>query len=75
MRIMTKLAAAAALSAAVLATASPGLAQRSEDGTSAPRAKALHDCSTMADKFTQSTWGSTQIDQYRACMSQHGERE
>jgi hypothetical protein len=74
MRIMTKLAAAVALSAAVLATASPSSAQRGEEGTS-PRAKALHDCSTMADKFTQYTWGSTQIDQYRACMTEHGQQE
>ena len=75
MRIMTKLAAAVALSAAVLATASPSLAQRGEDGMSGPRAKALHDCSTMSDKFTQYTWGSTQIDQYSACMTQHGQQE
>jgi hypothetical protein len=75
MRIMTKLAAAVALSAAVMAAASPSLAQRAEDGMSGPRAKALHDCSTMADKLTQSTWGSQQIDQYRSCMTQHDQQE
>jgi hypothetical protein len=75
MRIMTKLAAAAALSAAVLATASPSLAQRGEDGMSAPRAKALRECNAEAGKMTQSTSASIQLDMYRACMMQHGEQQ
>ena len=75
MRIMTKLAAAVALGAAVLATASPSLAQRSEEGMSAPRAKALHDCNAEAGKMTQSTSASIQLDMYRACMMQHGQQQ
>jgi hypothetical protein len=72
---MTKFAAAVALSATVMATASPSLAQRAEDGVSAPRAKALHDCTAVEKKVTQHTSASIPIDTYRACMAQHGEQE
>ena len=75
MRIMTKLAAAVALSAAVMATASPSLAQRAEEGMSGPRVKALHECNAEAGKMTQSTSASIQLDMYRACMMQHGQPE
>jgi hypothetical protein len=75
MTVMTRILAAVALSAAVAAAASPSFAQRAEEGTSGPRAKALRDCSTMSDKFTQYTWGDAQINQYRSCMSQHGQQE
>jgi hypothetical protein len=75
MTVMTRVLAAVALSAAMAAAASPSFAQRGEDGMSAPRGKAVHDCSTMSNKFTQYTWGATQLDQYRACMSQHGQQE
>jgi hypothetical protein len=75
MRIMTKLAAAVALSAAVMATASPSLAQRAEEGMSGPRVKALHECNAAAGKMTQSTSASIQLDMYRACMMQHGEQQ
>jgi hypothetical protein len=75
MTVMTRVLAAAALSVAMAAAASPSFAQRAEDGMSGGRTKALRDCNATAGKFTQYTWGATQLDQYRACMSQHGEQE
>jgi hypothetical protein len=75
MSIARKLLPGIAVGLAVAAAASPSFAQRGEDGMSGARAKALRDCSTMSDKFTQYTWGSTQLDQYRACMMQHGQPE
>lgn len=41
----------------------------------AAREKAIHECSTGAGKYSQSTWGHHQIDQYRTCMMQHGQPE
>jgi hypothetical protein len=75
MRIMTKLAAAVALSAAVAAAATPGFAQRAEEGVSGSRAKALRECNTEANKYTQHSWGDVQIDRYRACMTDRGQQE
>jgi len=42
---------------------------------SGARAQALHQCNAQAGKLTQYTWGDHQIDNYRACMAQHGQQE
>ena len=45
------------------------------DHMSAARASAIHECSVMADKFLNYTWGDQESDHYRACMAQHGQQE
>jgi hypothetical protein len=69
--------ASLALGLAVAAAATPSFAQRSEDQNqmSGSRAQAIRECSVLAQRYPQSTWGDTQGDQYRACMAQHGQRE
>ncbi len=63
-----------ALGLAIAATlATPSLAQRAD--MSAGRTQALHQCNATANKYSQSTWGDWQLDEYRACMSQHGQQE
>jgi len=63
-----------ALGLAIAATAAtPSLAQRGDMG--AARTQALHQCNATANKFTQHTWGDWQLDEYRACMSRHGQQE
>jgi len=62
------------------AFAASGSAQQSGDGArwdhmSAARTQAIHDCSVMADKIYNYTWGDTESDHYRACMAEHGQRE
>ena len=39
------------------------------------RAKAIHDCMETSGKFSQSSWGNTQVQLYRSCMAGHGEAE
>ena len=72
MTITGKTLGALALGLAVAASASPSFAQRSEEGMSGARAKALHDCNAEAGKMTQSTSASIQLNMYRPCMAQHG---
>jgi hypothetical protein len=60
---MKMLIAAAALAALV---ASPAFAQR---------AALIGACSAMAGKYTEYTWGDMEIQQYRACMAEHGQAE
>jgi hypothetical protein len=72
---ITRKTAALALGLALAAAATPSFAQRAEEGMSGARARALRECNDMANKFTQHTWGDVQIDQYRACMTQHGQQE
>ena len=50
--------------------AAPGV-----DGVSGSRAKAIQDCMGTSGKFSQSTWGNTQVQLYRSCMAGHGEVE
>jgi hypothetical protein len=63
-----------ALGLAVTAFASPSFAQ-SEEHISAARAAAIHDCSVRAGKYTEHTWGDTELYVYRDCMAEHGQRE
>jgi hypothetical protein len=45
------------------------------EGVSGSRAKAIQDCMGTSGKFSQSTWGNTQVQLYRSCMAGHGEVE
>jgi len=45
------------------------------EGMSGSRAKAIQDCMGMSGKFSQSSWGNTQVQLYRSCMAGHGETE
>jgi hypothetical protein len=72
--------AALTLASGSVAFAAPGSAQQNGDNTrwdhmSAARTQAIHECSVMADKFYNYTWGDTESDHYRACMAQHGQQE
>jgi hypothetical protein len=63
------------LELAVVAAASPSFAQRAQDHMSAARAQALRECSAVASRYPQYTWGDTEITEYRDCMAQHGQQE
>jgi hypothetical protein len=39
------------------------------------RAKAIQDCMGTSGRFSQSSWGNTQVQLYRSCMAGHGEVE
>ena len=45
------------------------------EDVSGPRAKVLEECSVLAGKFSQSTWGNWQVQTYRSCMADHGQVE
>lgn len=75
---LKKAATALVFGLAVCAAAAPASARsyvRSGDtyGISASRAAALHDCSAVAGKFAQQTWGVIQGEQFGACMAEHGQ--
>jgi hypothetical protein len=73
---ISKFLAALVVPLAIYALATPSFAQRSEGQiTSSARAAAIRDCTSKAGKLKQYTWGDAQIDTYRACMAQHGQRE
>ena len=38
------------------------------------RAAALHECSTLASKFSNSAWQTTQFAQFGTCMTEHGQQ-
>jgi len=72
---ISKFLAALVVPLAIYALATPSFAQRSEGQMSSVRAAAIRDCTSKAGKLKQYTWGDTQIDTYRACMTQHSQRE
>jgi hypothetical protein len=41
----------------------------------AARAAALRECNAKAEKYSMSTWQSTQLHVYRTCMFAHGQME
>jgi hypothetical protein len=45
------------------------------EGVTGSRAKAIQDCMGTSGKFSQHSWGNTQIYLYRSCMNEHGEVE
>jgi len=74
-RVNKPMAGALALGLAISTLATPSFAQRSDEGGSSARQKALHDCNVEAGKMTQHTWGDHQVHKYRSCMMQKGEQE
>jgi hypothetical protein len=53
----------------------PSFAQGSGEHISTARAAAIRRCSTLAQRYTEYTWGDMEIQQYRACMAGHGQVE
>jgi len=41
----------------------------------AARATAIHQCNVIANRYSEHDWGNTEIYQYRACMTEHGQKE
>jgi hypothetical protein len=39
------------------------------------RAAALRECSAIAAQYPEYEWGNMEIQQYRACMTEHGQVE
>ena len=39
------------------------------------RDKAIRECSAVANKFKQRTWGAWEHHQYRTCMKRHDQKE
>jgi hypothetical protein len=75
MTMTRKALGALALGLTLATAASPSFAQRADNGhMNAAREKAVHDCSVQAGKYTQGTFGSTQIHAYRTCMMEHGQQ-
>jgi hypothetical protein len=83
--LMKMLVLGVALAALV---ASPAFAQYTAYGAVTPfgsppfvqggakaRAAAIRQCSAVAAKYTEYTWGDMEIQQYRACMAEHGQVE
>jgi hypothetical protein len=61
---------------AVTPFGSPGVAQNGANQMSAARAAAIRECSTMAQRYQDTTWGSTmKSHHYRTCMVQRGQVE
>lgn len=70
---MHKLIMAASL---VALLGSPALAQsRPQFGPldGGARASAIKQCSGVARAYSEPTWGDMQMQQYRACMAEHGQ--
>lgn len=42
---------------------------------SASRAAAIHQCNALADRYPETTYGSTESYLYRSCMARHGQVE
>jgi hypothetical protein len=61
-----------ALGLVVAATASPSFAESNRNNT---RAQAIHDCSAEAAKYSEHTWGVSEVTIYRSCMAQRGQSE
>ena len=76
-KAMTKLGLAATVAVLWMASvpcAGPAVA-RTGYQISGARAAAIHECSILADRYSEHDWGITEVYQYRACMAGHGENE
>jgi hypothetical protein len=60
---------------AVTPFGSPGAAQPRQSGASSAREAALRECSAMGRRYTQTTWGTMELHQFRTCMAQRGHAE
>jgi len=70
----TKLGLATAI-AALWLSAVPITGAVADVQISAARAQALQQCNRLDARFPLHDWGNTQIQLYRSCMAQHGQRE
>ena len=70
----TKLGLATTI-AALWLTAIPITGAVADVQISAARAAALQQCNRLAARFPLHDWGNTQIQLYRSCMAQHGQKE
>jgi hypothetical protein len=43
--------------------------------SAAARDSALRECATLSRRYTQTTWGTMEVHQFRSCMAQHGHVE
>jgi hypothetical protein len=59
---------------AALAFVSANYAQTAGYRISVARAAAIHECSILAAKYLDHTWGNREIYEYRACMVTHGHK-
>jgi hypothetical protein len=46
-----------------------------DGAVSGARARAIQGCVGTSGKFSQSSWGNTEMQLYRSCMAGHGEVE
>jgi hypothetical protein len=64
-----------ALGLLTIASSAPALAQPNGDRVSVGRAAAIRECNREAATYRQYLWGDSEIDVYRACMTQRGQQE
>jgi hypothetical protein len=83
MKIVSMSLVALALSISVVAFAPPSQARAhktpewdSTNNMSSARAAAVHECSLQADKaYPAAGYGSANAAKYRACLTEHGQKE
>jgi hypothetical protein len=63
---------ALALGLAIVGAAFPSFAESNRANN---RAQAIQECSAEAAKYSEHTWGVSEVTTYRSCMAQHGQRE
>jgi hypothetical protein len=64
-----------ALALLIIASCAPASAQPNGDRISADRAAAIRECNRAAATYRQYLWGHFEIDVYRACMTERGQKE
>ena len=76
-RLSTALGLAMTVAVLWMATVpfAPAAAAESGYQISAGRAAAIHECSVLVNQYSEDDWGSTEIYQYRACMTEHSQQE
>lgn len=57
------------LGLAIAISTVPSFAQSNRSNS---RAQAIQDCSAEAAKYSEHTWGVSEVTTYRSCMSRHG---
>ncbi len=72
--IHRRLVAGAFAVAAIAFAVGPALARNIEE-VGPSRAAALHDCTAIAQRYNDNTWGNLEMYKYRACMAEHGQPE
>jgi hypothetical protein len=60
---------------AVTPSGSPTAPKSPQNSPAAAREAALRECSVASRRYLETTWGTMQIYQFRACMTQDGQLE